>query len=183
MRDSGRDFQGADWAQWAFGPWGRRRGRFFEAGEVRLAVLSLLAENPRHGYDLMKELETRSGGTYKVSAGTMYPTLQQLEDEGLIVSEQQDGRRVYQITAAGRTELEAQKAKVEEIWKRAERWEDWGRWMGPEAFAMAAGPLGNLAKTIMRAVKRSGGRREFVEQIREIVDRAAREVEELEKRL
>src|SRR5215472_17441502 len=99
------------------GPWGKR-GRFFEHGEVRLAILSLLSESPRHGYDLMKELESRSGATYKVSAGTMYPTLQQLEDEGLIVSEQKEGRRTYQITDAGRAELERERAKVEEIWRR-----------------------------------------------------------------
>lgn len=182
MRHSHWDFEGADWKQWAFGPWGRR-GRFFEAGEVRLAILSLLSEGPRHGYDLMKELESRSGGTYKVSAGTMYPTLQQLEDEGLIVSEQKDGRRVYQITAIGRAELDREKETVDEIWKRAARWEDWGRWMGPEAFAMAAGPLGNLTKTTMRAIKRSGGQRKVVESIRDVLDRAAHEIEELEKRL
>jgi len=131
----------------------------------------------------MKELESRSGGTYKVSAGTMYPTLQQLEDEGLIVSEQKDGRRVYQITDAGRAELERERDKVDEIWRRAARWEDWGKWMGPEAFAVVAGPLGNLTKATMRAVKRSGGQRKLVDSIREILDRAVHDIEELEKRL
>ena len=183
MRHSRCDWESADWRGFVFtGPWGRR-GRFFEPGEVRLAILSLLSEGGRHGYDLMKELETRSGGTYKVSAGTMYPTLQQLEDEGLITSQQKEGRRVYEITAAGRAELERERAKVEEIWKRAARWEDWGRWMGPEAFAAAAGPLGNLTKAAMRAVKRSGGQRKVVDSIREILDRATFDIEELERRL
>ena len=181
MRYRHWDWEGTDWRQFGFGPWGRR-GRFFEHGEVRLAILSLLSEGPRHGYDLMKELASRSGGTYKVSAGTMYPTLQQLEDEGLIVSEQKEGRRVYQITDAGRTELEREKDTVDEIWRRAARWEDWGRWMGPEAFAMAAGPLGSLMKTTMKTIKRSGGQRKVVESVRDILDRAAREIEELEKR-
>jgi len=62
------------------GPWGW--GRFFGAGEVRLALLSLLENEPKHGYQLMKDLEDRSGGLYRASAGTIYPTLQLLEDEG-----------------------------------------------------------------------------------------------------
>jgi DNA-binding PadR family transcriptional regulator len=182
MRHTHWDWSGGDWRKSGFfGPWGRR-GRFFEHGEVRLAILSLLSEGPRHGYDLMKEMESRSGGTYKVSAGTMYPTLQQLEDEGLIVSEQNEGRRVYQIAAAGRAELEREAETVNEIWKRAARWDDWGRWMGPEAYAMAAEPLGNLMKTTMRAVKRSGGQRKWVESIRDVLDRATHDIEELEKR-
>jgi DNA-binding PadR family transcriptional regulator len=61
---------------------------------VRIAILSLLSEKPRHGYELMKELETRSGGSYRVSAGAMYPALRQLEDAGMIVSETKDGKRV-----------------------------------------------------------------------------------------
>ena len=174
------DWEGYDWRQWAFGPFARK-SRFFGPGEVRLAVLSLLAEGPRHGYELMKEIESRSGGTYKVSAGTMYPTLQQLEDEGMITSEQKESRRVYQITEAGRAELTAQAEKVNEIWTRAERWGDWGRWMGPEAFAATAGPIGNLVKTAMRTVKRSGGQRKVVDQIRDIVESATHEIENLER--
>ena len=53
---------------------------------MRLAILSLLADGPRHGYELMKLLQERSGGVYRASAGTIYPTLQQLEDEGLVVA-------------------------------------------------------------------------------------------------
>src|SRR5512142_2053095 len=87
---------------WPFSAaFGRRR--FFESGEVRLALLSLLGEGAKHGYQLMKELEERSGGLYRASAGSVYPTLQQLEDEDLIRSEQQDGKRVYSLTEAGRT--------------------------------------------------------------------------------
>lgn len=86
------------WAAFAFG----RRGRFFESGEIRLAILSLLSEGPKHGYQLMKEMAERSGGLYRASAGSVYPTLQQLEDEGLIESDQQNGKRVYKLTAAGR---------------------------------------------------------------------------------
>ena len=91
------------------------RGRFFGPGEVRLALLSLLSEGPRHGYELMKELESRSGGIYRASAGTVYPTLQQLEDEGLATSEPREGKRVYQLTDAGQRELEQETEAVERI--------------------------------------------------------------------
>src|SRR5215468_359821 len=86
---------------WNAAAYGRGQ-RFFEPGEVRLAILSLLAEGSKHGYQLMKEMTERSGGVYRASAGSVYPTLQQLEDEELIASDQQGGRRVYKLTRAGR---------------------------------------------------------------------------------
>ncbi len=98
-------------------------GRFFGPGEVRLALLSLLADEPMHGYELMKRLEERSGGIYRASAGTIYPTLQQLEDEGHIVSDSVDGKRVYKLTEAGRRELAERDEAVRQIWRRARRWE------------------------------------------------------------
>src|SRR5690348_2196718 len=105
------------------------RVRFFEFGELRLAMLSLISDGPKHGYQLMKEMEERSGGLYRGSAGSIYPTLQQLEDERLIASDRQEGRRVYSITAAGRKELNKDPDAVRRIWERAERWEDWGSCM------------------------------------------------------
>ena len=101
-----------------FGSWGPR-SRFFGPGEVRLAILSLLADGPRHGYELMKMLAQRSGGMYRASAGTIYPTLQQLEDEGLIAAEVREGKRVFHITEAGRRELHLEDDIVERIWRRA----------------------------------------------------------------
>jgi DNA-binding PadR family transcriptional regulator len=74
-------------------------------------VLSLVSERPKHGYELMKELEARSGGSYRVSAGTMYPTLQMLEDEGMVTSEQHDGKRVYSLTDLGRAELRGKRPR------------------------------------------------------------------------
>ena len=85
-------------------PWGRggRWGRFFGPGEIRLALLSMLESGPKHGYELMKELETKSGGIYKASAGAIYPALQQLEDEGMVTSDAAAGKRTYSLTEAGR---------------------------------------------------------------------------------
>jgi DNA-binding PadR family transcriptional regulator len=71
-------------------------------GDVRAAVLSLLAERPMHGYQIINEIAERSGGTWKPSAGSVYPTLQLLADEGLIEAEEQNGRKTYSLTEAGR---------------------------------------------------------------------------------
>ncbi|WP_104133255.1 PadR family transcriptional regulator [Cryobacterium sp. M91] len=71
-------------------------------GEVRTAVLALLAEQPMHGYQIIHEIEERSGGTWKPSAGSVYPTLQLLADEGLISAEENNGRKIYSLTDEGR---------------------------------------------------------------------------------
>jgi DNA-binding PadR family transcriptional regulator len=89
-----------------FGP-GRPGGsqRFFGRGDVKFALLELLVERPMHGYEMMKALEEKSGGFYVPSAGTIYPTLQMLEDRGFVTSSHDSGKRIYQITEAGRAQL------------------------------------------------------------------------------
>ncbi len=87
------------------GPRGRGRGRA-RRGDVRLALLRLLAEEPRNGYQLMQTIEARSGGRWSPSPGSVYPTLAQLEDESLIRSTDGEGSRLYTITDAGREHLE-----------------------------------------------------------------------------
>jgi DNA-binding PadR family transcriptional regulator len=165
------------WGSWAgLGP--GRFSRFFELGEVRLAILSLLSEGPKHGYQLMKELQERSGGLYRASAGSVYPTLQQLEDEGLIEAEQQEGKRVYRITEAGRRELAEHSDSVRRIWERAERWEDWGNCMGPEALGLL-GPLAAVAKAAFRAASRAASSPDTEERIRAILNRTTRELGDL----
>lgn len=75
-------------------------------GDVRSAVITLLAEEPMHGYQIINEIAERSGGSWKPSAGSVYPTLQLLADEGLITAEEQNGRKTYSLTGAGREEAE-----------------------------------------------------------------------------
>jgi DNA-binding PadR family transcriptional regulator len=150
-------------------------GRFFRPGEVRLALLALVVEQPRHGYELMKELEARSGGVYRASAGSVYPTLQQLEDEGLLTSETADGRRVYRATEAGRREIEEEDSAVRSIWRRAERWGDWGFAFHPEALEIAR-PAQRLMKAAFRAISRDGA---DPDHVCEILDRARREIRRL----
>lgn len=87
----------------------------FAHGSLRLYLLSLLAEQPRHGYELIQALSDRFGGTYIPSAGTIYPRLAKLEEEGL-VTKSTDGRKtVYEITAAGREELLAREGDLDAI--------------------------------------------------------------------
>jgi DNA-binding PadR family transcriptional regulator len=94
------------------GPWGRGgRGRRARRGDVRLAVLRLLAEEPRNGYQLMQTIEERSGDLWRPSPGSMYPTLAQLEDEGLIRSTDSGAGRVFEITDTGREHLETRRGE------------------------------------------------------------------------
>ena len=160
---------GHPWAAFAFG----RGARFFESGEVRLAILSLLAEGPKHGYQLMKEMAERSGGVYKASAGSVYPTLQQLEDEELIESEQQGGKRIYRLTEAGRKELERDPDAVRRIWERAEECEDWGQFFASDS-AWVFPAIGQVVKASVSAARRAGP-----ERVRAILERTRRQLEEL----
>ncbi|MEK7247927.1 MAG: PadR family transcriptional regulator [Chloroflexota bacterium] len=156
------------------GPWGFRR-RFFESGEVRIALLSLLKDGPKHGYELMKELEARSGGMYKASAGTVYPNLQMMEDEGLIKAEVKDeGKRAYAITEAGRAELEKHKDAADRVWSRASQWDDWSDMMSPGALEVM-GPAMRLARAAFSKAAR--GDDKLVEHIRQVLTNAALEVE------
>jgi DNA-binding PadR family transcriptional regulator len=88
------------------GPFFFRRGPKVGRGDVRAGILSLLAEGPKHGYQVIQELTERSRGRWRPSPGSIYPTLQLLEDEGLVTSEEVEGRRVFKLTDAGTTEVE-----------------------------------------------------------------------------
>jgi DNA-binding PadR family transcriptional regulator len=163
-------------------PWGRggRWGRFFGPGEVRLALLSMLESGPKHGYELMKELESKSGGIYKASAGAIYPALQQLEDEGLVTSEQSGGKRTYSLTDAGRAELQREADTVKQIWQRAEQAGEWGPWMGMEG-AEVMRPAAAVMKTALRAATRVSHDSAKISKIREILERTKKEIDAIEK--
>ena len=87
----------------------------FSHGSLRLYLLSLLDEAPRHGYELIQALTERFGGTYSPSAGTIYPRLAKLEEEGLVTKATEGRKTVYQITDAGRAELEARRPELDAI--------------------------------------------------------------------
>jgi DNA-binding PadR family transcriptional regulator len=95
-----------------FGGPGRGRGPRARRGDVRAAVLALLADRPMHGYEMIKEIEERSDGAWTPSAGSIYPTLQMLEDEGLIRGEESGGKRRFTLTDEGRTAHEEKAGDV-----------------------------------------------------------------------
>src|SRR5215210_5937686 len=107
------------------GPWrgrhgfGPGRGRVFGKGDLKYVILDLLKERPAHGYELIRALEERFRGFYSPSPGSVYPTLQLLEDLGHVTVVQRDGKKVYTITEQGREFLEEHRGSVEEIWGRA----------------------------------------------------------------
>lgn len=104
---------------WGFGPQhGRRGGRpRMRRGDVRSAIISLLVEEPRNGYQLIQELASRSGGMWRPSPGSIYPALQQMEDEGLVRAIDIDGKRTFELTDEGRTYAEANPERLRDPWE------------------------------------------------------------------
>ncbi|HYZ28812.1 MAG TPA: PadR family transcriptional regulator [Thermoleophilaceae bacterium] len=111
------EWRGGPYGGWQRGPWGgfapwgppfggRGGGPRVRRGNVRAAILALLAERPMHGYEMIQELEGRTNGLWRPSAGSIYPTLQLLEDEGLVTGEESEGKRRFSLTDAGRAEAE-----------------------------------------------------------------------------
>jgi DNA-binding PadR family transcriptional regulator len=94
-----------------------REGRRARRGDVRLAILSLLGDGPANGYSLIKAINERTDGAWKPSPGSVYPTLQQLVDEGLISASGDAGKSVYELTDAGRAEVEAQADEIARAWQ------------------------------------------------------------------
>jgi DNA-binding PadR family transcriptional regulator len=106
-------------------PWrsgGRGGPRRFEKGHLKYLVLRLLAERPRHGYDLLRAFEERFGGHYVPSAGVLYPALQLLEDMGYVEVQAEDGRKVYRVTEAGQRFLSDERELVERAWRSIADW-------------------------------------------------------------
>lgn len=138
---------------------GTRAGR----GEVRSAVLALLAERPMHGYQIIREIEERSNGSWKPSAGSVYPTLQLLADEGLIRAEESNGRKIYSLTDAGREEVSHADATAP--------WEETGPVSGPgfAALPKAGVELAQAAAQVGRT-----GSPEQVKQAVAVLDEARR---------
>ena len=113
----GPPWTGADWPP-DLGAWmvGRKRMR---RGDIRTALLGALTEGPAHGYEIIGRLEEKSGGVWRPSPGSVYPTLQMFEDEGLVRSEERDGKRIYELTDDGRREA-TERAERDEAppWER-----------------------------------------------------------------
>ena len=151
-----------------------RRGRVFGRGDLKYVILSLLKERPMHGYEVMRALEEESGGCYTASPGSVYPTLQMLEDRGYVASAEEDGKRVYRITDEGLAFLDKSRDKVEDIRDRISDF--------VESFTGA--PMRDLSKSFVRFAQASfenavhnTGNEDHLAKLKEILDRATREME------
>ena len=154
---------------------GRREGRPFDYGELRLLALAMIAEQPRHGYELMKAIEERMGGTYSPSPGVIYPTLAWLEDMGYAAVETEDaGRKRYRITAEGEAFLTANRAAVDDLLARLGQTED-GRRDGIPAQVLRA--MQNLKLALRLRLRRGGLDAAAAEAIASALDSAAQTVE------
>lgn len=139
------------------------RGPAVRRGDVRAAILAVLADKPMHGYQVMQDLRERSGGAWAPSAGSIYPTLQQLEDEGLVRGEERDGRRVFTLTDEGR-------AAAADALKGGSPWE-----IGRDE---AGADLGSLAMQVARAAMqvRHVGTQAAISEARRILGAARRDL-------
>lgn len=101
-------------------PWWMRgggRGRQVARGDVSCIILAVLHEQPMHGYQIIRHLEERSHGFWRPSAGSIYPTLQMLEEQGLIIAQEENGKKVYTLTVEGVNELKKNQEKLRGPWK------------------------------------------------------------------
>ena len=152
-----------------FGPgWGGGRRRM-RRGDIRRSILAALGDGPAHGYEVMRRLEARSGGMWRPSPGSVYPTLQMLEDEGLVRSTAEDGTRVYQLTDAGTEEAAASDRSGRVPWEHVGGEDDRFRALRETS-----------VQTLLAARQVAGaGTPEQVDRAIEIVQRARKELYQL----
>lgn len=151
----------------------RFRDRMFGKGDLKYLILDLLKDQPRHGYDIIRELEHRSGGLYTPSAGAVYPTLQMLEDMGAVRSEQQDGRKTYTITDEGRRVLEERRDVIDDI---ADRVRSWVSRQGAPELHQAMRELGELMALLGREAGHAMRDPEKLRRVREVIARTREEL-------
>jgi DNA-binding PadR family transcriptional regulator len=160
--------------------WGghrRDRKRMFEGGELRLVLLKLIADQPRHGYELIKAIEEMTGGDYAPSPGIVYPTLTMLEDMGLIAEAKgETSKKVYEATDDGRAHLEENSEEVDEL---IERLEGHGHSRRKGNAPPIGRAIGNLMSALSQRVSRDGINEELMHEIAAILDEAAQRIERL----
>ena len=167
----------------AFGPGmrrhARRAGRMFGQGDLKLVILQLLDEKPRHGYDIIRALEERSGGSYSPSPGTVYPTLSLLEEMDFAkATVEENGKKIYSITEEGRKHLAEHKDTVDDVFDRRV---DLGRTLfGGREMIQAHEAMGALGRAYARFVMGGPRTREQIEKIAELLRKAAADLDSAE---
>lgn len=180
-RGFGRGFGGGNWHfDWdGSPPGGRSRRRVFESGELRLVLLKLIADQPRHGYDLIRAIEEMTGGRYAPSPGVVYPTLTMLQDMGLIEEVATEGtRKAFAATADGQAHLAEKSEEVDELFERLGA-------MGHDQRKAGGAPIkravGNLLSALWHRATREDADEATVHDIAAILDEAAQKIERLKR--
>jgi DNA-binding PadR family transcriptional regulator len=159
--------------------WRARAGRVFEQGDLKLVILRLLEEKPRHGYEIIKELESRLGGSYAPSPGTVYPTLTMLEDMGFArVVPEESGKKIYQITDEGKKHLAEHSSAVNDIFERIA---EFVGGLVDTPMTELRHSFKKLARATYMAATSNIHDRELVTEVGQILERAATEIEALGK--
>ncbi|MCC6772240.1 MAG: helix-turn-helix transcriptional regulator [Gemmatimonadaceae bacterium] len=174
---------GDDFSAMFWGGGGRRRGgpfrggRMFEQGDLKYVILQLLAEKPRHGYEIIKELEDRCAGSYAPSAGTVYPTLALLEDLGYAsVALEEGGKKVYSITDEGRAYLVQNQSAVDDIFERIA---EFGASFLSDGMREINRAMGSVGKSTYANAASYFRDKEKVARVREVLERSAKEIDEI----
>jgi DNA-binding PadR family transcriptional regulator len=164
-------------------PWNRyedegRHGHRFGRGDLKFVILGLLEDHPSYGYEIMRALEDRFHGFYSPSPGTVYPTLQWLQDLGYVTVAEQDGRKTYTITDEGRRFLAARGPRVEEV---RERMRSWAPPFDTKEFHQQmhdfAAEMRDMAKDLRHDARWASP--DKLRRVREVVIRAGREIEDI----
>jgi DNA-binding PadR family transcriptional regulator len=173
----GPEAEGEDGADFR-GPGRRgRRGRMFAAGELRLALLALIADKPSHGYELIKQIEEATDGTYAPSPGAVYPTLQMLADEGKIEEAEAEGaKKPFKLTSSGEAELDERKDEVTELMGRLALQGRRTTTVRSHDVFRAMGNLGSVLKNRAKAGKLDEA---TINQIVDMIDEMAKRIERL----
>lgn len=172
-----------DFDAFFMGPRRRRGGRrfrwkIFERGDLKFVILRLLSQEPMHGYDVMKALEKESAGMYRPSPGSVYPTLQMLEDEGYLRVVESDGKKVYHVTDEGRAYLEENSDVVDEVFDRVDQFAD--RLFGGDMKDLSSS-FKRLASITFDEAFRWGTSEEVLAEMRDVLDDAADRLESIRK--
>jgi DNA-binding PadR family transcriptional regulator len=162
-----------------FGRHGFGRGdkrRMFDGGELKLVLLALMETEPRHGYDLIREVETRTGGAYAPSPGIIYPTLTLLEEIGHIEAQASEGaKRQFMLTEAGKAFLGENRREADAALARLDA-------LGDRARPMEAGPVARAMQNLKTALGQrlsSEADKKVLFEIADLIDEAARKIERL----
>ena len=176
--DSGFDFE-----SFVFGAHRRHRRRhmkwkIFERGDLKFVILRLISQRPMHGYEVMKALEKESKGYYRPSPGSVYPTLQMLDDEGYLTVEEQDGKKIYTITEEGVAYLGDNEDVVDDVFDRIEHFTD--RFFGGDMRALSRS-FSKLAQLTFDQAFQWGAEPEDLARMNEILETAVDDMEATRK--